>query len=66
MAQPKDRSNSRHSPKIRGDLIPRIYQMAKTRGLRMTELVNEILERALKGDDRGTEEAEMKGERERP
>ncbi len=38
-----------YSPKIKEDLIPRIYHMAKAKGVRMTKLVNEILERALNG-----------------
>lgn len=36
-----------YSPKIRDDLAPRIYRMAKAAGVHMTTWVNEVLERAL-------------------
>lgn len=36
-----------YSPKIRDDLIPRIYQEAKRAGLAMTTWVNQALEQAL-------------------
>jgi hypothetical protein len=36
-----------YSPKIRDDLVPRIYRMAKAAGVHMTTWVNEVLERAL-------------------
>ena len=36
-----------YSPKIRDELIPKIYETARTRGIRMTTLVNEIIEKAL-------------------
>jgi len=36
-----------YSPKIREDLIPEIYQVSKAVGLKMTTLVNQILERVL-------------------
>jgi hypothetical protein len=36
-----------YSPKIREDLIPRIYQAAKEAGLAMTKWVNQVLEHAL-------------------
>jgi hypothetical protein len=36
-----------YSPKIREDLIPLIYQVAKSAGLHMTTWVNGILARAL-------------------
>ena len=42
---------SMYSPKIREDLIPKIYQVAKGKGLKMTALVNGILERVLNGGD---------------
>jgi len=38
-----------YSPKIKEELIPKIYQIAKAKGLRMTTLVNEILQKALNG-----------------
>lgn len=40
---------SMYSPKIREDLIPKIYQAAKAKRIKMTNLVNEILEEALNG-----------------
>jgi hypothetical protein len=36
-----------YSPKIREDLIPRIYRAAKNVGVHMTTWVNEVLEKAL-------------------
>jgi len=36
-----------YSPKIRDELIPKIYETARARGIRMTTLVNEIIEKAL-------------------
>ena len=40
-----------YSPKIREDLITKIYQKARAKGVRMTTLVNGILENALNGGD---------------
>jgi hypothetical protein len=39
-----------YSPKIREDLIPKIYHLAKAKGLSMTTLVNEILDEAVNGE----------------
>jgi len=36
-----------YSPKIKEELIPKIYKISKIRGIRMTILVNEILAKAL-------------------
>ena len=36
-----------YSPKIRDDLIPRIYRVAKEAGVHMTVWVNEVIEKAL-------------------
>jgi len=36
-----------YSPKIREELIPKIYQAAKRAGVHMTTWVNEVLEHAL-------------------
>ncbi len=36
-----------YSPKIKPELIPRIYKIAKARGVRMTTLVNDVLRKAL-------------------
>ena len=43
-----------YSPKIKPELIPRIYEIAKARGTHMTTLVNEVLRKALDGIE-GTE-----------
>lgn len=37
-----------YSPKIREDLIPDLYHMAKAEGTKMTKLVNRILETEIK------------------
>ena len=42
---------SMYSPKIREDLIPKIYQVAKARKVKMTTFVNQILEKVLNGGD---------------
>jgi hypothetical protein len=36
-----------YSPKIKEELIPKIYRLAKARGIRMTTFVNEILSKDL-------------------
>jgi len=36
-----------YQPKIREDLIPRLYRMARARGIPMTTLVSELVEAAL-------------------
>ena len=36
-----------YSPKIREDLIPKIYRAAKTAKVAMTKWVNQVIERAL-------------------
>ncbi len=38
-----------YSPKIKEDLIPKIYQAAKAERVKMTTLVNRILEKAING-----------------
>ena len=40
-----------YSPKIREDLVPRIYQQAKKSGVKMTVWVNAVIELALKKID---------------
>ena len=42
-----------YSPKIKEELIPKIYRLAKARGIRMTSLVNEILRKALDEGEAG-------------
>lgn len=49
-----------YSPKIKEELIPKIYQTAKARGIRMTTLVNEILRKVLNGME-GKEDANEDG-----
>jgi hypothetical protein len=55
-----------YSPKIREDLIPRIYQEAKRQGLRMTKWVNGVIERALSeiGEPEGQETNERNSRKE--
>ncbi len=36
-----------YSPKIKPELIPRIYEIANTKGIHMTTLVNDVLRKAL-------------------
>jgi hypothetical protein len=49
-----------YSPKIKGDLIPRIYKIAKKKGIPMTTLVDEVLRKALDGMDCKGEERSNK------
>ena len=44
-----------YSPKIREDLIPRIYKAAKQDSLPMTTWVNQALEQALSADSEPTQ-----------
>lgn len=37
-----------YSPKIKEEFIPLIYRIAKSRGTRMTVLINDIVNKALK------------------
>jgi hypothetical protein len=43
-----------YSPKIREDLIPRIYRAAKSAKLAMTKWVNEAIEKELPPDEEET------------
>ena len=51
-----------YSPKISDEYIPELYRIAKGRGIHMTRLVNEFIEKALadikknNGRDAGTQE----------
>lgn len=36
-----------YSPKISEELIPKLYRLAKSKGVKMTALVNEIIEKAI-------------------
>ena len=51
-----------YSPKIRDDLIPKLYQEAKAKRIPMTDLVNRILEQVLNGNKGITQKTEIKGE----
>ncbi len=44
-----------YHPKIREDLILRLYRLAKARGIPMTRLVSQLLESALAQHERGGE-----------
>ncbi len=50
------RRKTMYSPKIREDLIPKIYLLAKAKRTKMTMLVNSILERAINGDGEAEKE----------
>ena len=54
-----------YSPKIRDDLIPRIYQIAKSAGMHMTTWVNEVLARELSEIGEPEETSERKTRKER-
>ena len=45
-----------YSPKIRSDLVPRIYHVAKDADVPMTVWVNEVVERALSDSARPGDE----------
>jgi len=40
-----------YSPKIKEDLIPKLYRVAKEEGLAMTKLVDQIIRDALNGKE---------------
>lgn len=42
-----------YSPRVREDLIPRLYRAAKARRIPMTRLVSQLLEMALENLERG-------------
>ncbi len=50
-----------YSPRIREDLIPRLYHAAKAERIPMTALVNRILEEALKEDQQDTQNSKKEG-----
>jgi len=41
-----------YSPKIKDELIPKLYVVSKAERIRMTTLVNRILEKALDSEER--------------
>jgi len=49
-----------YSPKIKEDLIPKIYQKAKAQGIAMTSLVDKIIRKALNDDKLKVKEGEEK------
>jgi hypothetical protein len=51
-----------YSPKIKEDLIPKIYQEARARRVPMTVLVNTILEHALTEQGRVTQKINLRKE----
>ncbi len=56
-----------YSPKIKEDLIPRIYEIAKKKGIPMTTLVDEVLRKALDGmDSKGDEPPNKRQRRKKP
>jgi len=52
-----------YSPKIKEELIPRIYEIAKAKGVQMTTLVNEILQNALNAMGSNPKGGIQKGEK---
>ena len=58
-----------YSPKIREDLIPKIYRAAKNAKVAMTKWVNRVIEEALPPDpeqnDQETSERNLRKERRR-
>ena len=59
-----------YSPKIREDLIPRIYRAAKAAGIAMTTWVNQLIEEKLPlpvelDEDKATKRRKEKRDRER-
>lgn len=47
-----------YSPKIKEDLIPKIYQLARIKRIPMTKLVNQVLEKSI-GSSLESEKREM-------
>ena len=45
-----------YQPKIRDDLIPRLYHLAQARGIPMTRLVSQLVEAALEKLEQGVEQ----------
>lgn len=52
-----------YSPKIKEDLIPKIYQKAKAQGITMTSLVDKIIRKAL-NDGKSNRKKGKKNEKE--
>ncbi len=58
-SQVKKEAMRMYSPKIREDLIPRIFHAAREKKIHMTTFVNGILEKALNGGDELEEKSVM-------
>lgn len=52
-----------YSPRIREDLIPKLYHAAKAKRIPMTTLVNRILEKALNDGQEDTQNPYKEGDR---
>jgi len=46
-----------YQPKIREELISRLYHLAKARGIHMTTLINEIVEEWVRQEERKLNDA---------
>jgi hypothetical protein len=55
---------SMYSPKIKKELIPRIFRAARAEGIPMTRLVNRILDKALRGGGQDEEKEALSGGKE--
>ena len=51
-----------YSPKISEELIPKLYRLAKSKGVKMTALVNEIIEKAINETESTNGESYIKEE----
>jgi hypothetical protein len=51
----RSRGDNVYQPKIRDDLIPRLYRLAKALNIPMTRLVNHILEHGIVRVEEGAE-----------
>ena len=51
-----------YSPKIKDELIPKLYIEAKAKRIRMTTLVNRILEKGLSGGEKALAGGEKREE----
>lgn len=55
-----------YSPKISEDLVPKLYRLAKAKGIRMTTLVNELLQEAISKLESKNNELVIKEEKSSP
>ena len=54
-----------YSPKIKETLVPRIYRVAKSAGVPMTQWVNQVIEQSLPKTDAGHETNENDSRKEK-